>query len=294
MEPPRVAPHVASTSTAALIHDGLLSDDDGRSSSLSDIDERLESQLDDISPRIEKVVSEIDSEAETERIEDSPSRPRDRASIVLSAGAYGTSPSKLAQSTTYDDIDDDEVNGPEASPSKPPRDLKTNGVLDTTEKSGKDSTGSHQETSKKRKREGSNTNVSGESLEDEPLRKRRSSLTADAIEEEVAVDPTIDTPETESKQNDALSNDEAQEDHADDTRLPTLKGKKGKKGKRKGKKTKDSYDINNVTGMDNDDNVVIEDQADENDNGDAINANYDPEAAFKHEERTYLDVLEGK
>ena len=105
--------------------------DDDRSSSLSDIDEHMDhDQLDDSSPISQKLPAEIDSEAETERIDDSPNAVRTRKDIVLSAGGYENSPSKLAQSTTYDEMDvDDGVTLTEDSPSKPPRSTKSNGIV---------------------------------------------------------------------------------------------------------------------------------------------------------------------
>ena len=93
--------------------------DDGRSSSLSEIDDVSDHELSDYdSPKLEKAAPENDSEAETERVEDSPNNDRLKRNIVLSA-SNGPSPSKLAQSTTYDDVEDDEEHVADDSPSKP-------------------------------------------------------------------------------------------------------------------------------------------------------------------------------
>ncbi|EDN06115.1 predicted protein [Histoplasma mississippiense (nom. inval.)] len=71
--------------------------DDARSSSLSDLDDALDNDhLDIESPKLEKLASEIDSEAETERIEESPSHPRNRTNIVLNAANHEGKPVPMA------------------------------------------------------------------------------------------------------------------------------------------------------------------------------------------------------
>ncbi|EFR02072.1 hypothetical protein MGYG_05075 [Nannizzia gypsea CBS 118893] len=206
-------------------------DSDSRSSSLSDIDEALShGQLDDLSPRPSKFASEIDSEAETERIEDSPhhNRDRDKASIVLSGvGGVFASPSKLAQSTTYDqlnddnddnededDDDDDDAEDTEVSPSKPPRSVKTNGTGNGhafSEKEGdykSSKLSDSQETLsliKKRKRMNSTHDLAalardGEDGE-EPARKRRGSIALEpSADDESAYAPMVQSPEEEDEE----------------------------------------------------------------------------------------------
>ncbi|KAK2829870.1 hypothetical protein FQN49_007175 [Arthroderma sp. PD_2] len=213
----RFQPGSMSTSLADAI------DSDSRSSSLSDIDETLShGQLDDLSPRPSKFASEIDSEAETERIEDSPNhiRDRDKASIVLSGvGGVFASPSKLAQSTTYDELNDDEddeeeeAEDTETSPSKPGRSVKTNGngngSGNTFEKEVEfrtsklpDSHSTSQETLnliKKRKRMNSVhdlATVARDDDEEEPARKRRGSIAIEpSADDESNYPPAPQTPE---------------------------------------------------------------------------------------------------
>lgn len=199
-------------------------DSDSRSSSLSDIDETLShGQLDDLSPRPSKFASEIDSEAETERIEDSPhhNRDRDKASIVLSGvGGVFASPSKLAQSTTYDQLDeeenedeDDDAEDTEASPSKPQRSAKTNGTGNGNAHSEKESDFKSTKLSesqktlsliKKRKRMNSTHDLAALPQNDddgeEPARKRRGSIAVEpSAGDESAYPPVVQSPEEEDE-----------------------------------------------------------------------------------------------
>ncbi|EFW22164.1 hypothetical protein D8B26_001116 [Coccidioides posadasii str. Silveira] len=308
MEPPDSAgpePRLASGPVPPIIPDGLLSDDihdDERSSSLSDIDERLD-HLEDMSPKQEKPANEVDSEAETERIEDSPSRLRSHTSIVLSAGAYGTSPSKLAQSTTYEDLDEDDINEAENSPSKPPRDTRINGVSNASkevEEGTVNSQSAPQEAIGKKRKRGASVDEEEDMDDEEPLRKRRGSPSGDrtVIETEQESADT-NAPEMEPKKNEASSNDEVSpvnEDLTEDSRPSTFRGRKGKKGKRKAKKTKDTYDDmgENIPGEGNQVNGDEQLQEDE-ENGDGADGADDPEAALKLEESmkktTAMDVL---
>ncbi|KAM5457569.1 hypothetical protein MaudCBS49596_000766 [Microsporum audouinii] len=197
-------------------------DSDSRSSSLSDIDETLShGQLDDLSPRPSKFASEIDSEAETERLEDSPHhiRDRDKASIVLSGvGGVFASPSKLAQSTTYDQLNDDEddedeeAEDTEVSPSKPGRSVKTNGTgngnsfgekvgeLRSSKLSGSQDT---LNLIKKRKRMNSAHDlavVARDEDGEEPARKRRGSIAIEpSADDESTYPPAPQSPEEEEE-----------------------------------------------------------------------------------------------
>ncbi|RHZ51988.1 uncharacterized protein CDV56_104973 [Aspergillus thermomutatus] len=220
-----------------LLDDSLM--DDGRSSSLSDIDDVLENEPSDYeeSPKPEKLALENDSEAETERIEDSPNHFR-RTNIVVSS--YGPSPSKLAQSTTYDDAEDgDDVI--EDSPSKPRS--KPNGILESAEEIlGLEDSTLSESTGKKRKRPESGAELEGDSGdEDEPPQKRRGSVKSELSEppaDDIALSPEPIEEVIKANEEDTPADDLPESD------LPTApaKGRKGKKGKRKGRKTRDTAD----------------------------------------------------
>lgn len=218
--------------------DDPLMDDDGRSSSLSEIDDVSDNEPSDFEDPIKSdKPMENDSEAETERIEDSPHNIRKR-DIVLSAGSAGPSPSKLHQSTTLDDVDDDTLMADD-SPSKPRRSSKNNGLTDDIPILGDselpDSIG------KKRKRveigDGPAPDLGDQ---EEPIKKRRSSIKSDLS------DPIDDdTPLSPEPLDDtmAINDDGTPADDAPELDLPIaqpLKGKKGKKGKRKGRMALDA------------------------------------------------------
>ncbi len=77
--------------------------DDDRSSSLSDIEDGLDNEtLESTISAGLKGPTEIDSEAETERIDESPSKSQNQKDIFVSSGP---SPSKLAQSTSAADTE---------------------------------------------------------------------------------------------------------------------------------------------------------------------------------------------
>ncbi|PKX90943.1 uncharacterized protein P174DRAFT_375775 [Aspergillus novofumigatus IBT 16806] len=220
-----------------LLDDSLM--DDGRSSSLSDIDDVLDNEPSDYeeSPKPEKIAPENDSEAETERIEDSPNHFR-RTNIVVSS--YGPSPSKLAQSTTYDDAEDgdDQI---EDSPSKPRS--KPNGILESAEDIlGLEDSALSEGTGKKRKRPESGADLEGETGdEDEPPQKRRGSVKSELSEppaDDSALSPEPIEEVIKANEEDTPADDLPESD------LPTAptKNRKGKKGKRKGRKTRDTAD----------------------------------------------------
>ncbi|GIK07443.1 hypothetical protein Aspvir_003108 [Aspergillus viridinutans] len=220
-----------------LLDDSLM--DDGRSSSLSDIDDVLDNEPSDYeeSPKPEKLAPENDSEAETERIEDSPNHFR-RTNIVVSS--YGPSPSKLAQSTTYDDAEDgdDQV---EDSPSKPRS--KPNGILESAEEIlGLEDSTLSEGTGKKRKRPESGADLEGETGdEDEPPQKRRGSVKSELSDppaDDSALSPEPIEEVIKANEEDTPADDLPESD------LPTApaKNRKGKKGKRKGRKTRDAAD----------------------------------------------------
>ncbi|KAL2000937.1 hypothetical protein VTN02DRAFT_2453 [Thermoascus thermophilus] len=243
-EPAPVGPPAGADSAVAIDNQTLLVDeslmDDGRSSSLSELDvsEHEPSDMDEpLKP--ETATAEVDSEAETERIEDSPHNVRKR-NIVVSAG-YGTSPSKLAQSTTYDDIEDDA----DESPSKTRRSSKNNGFTALDDSAISESAG------KKRKRLESGDDTGTEAGEDEPLRKRRGSAKSDVAEEALDEAPLSPEPtEDVSKHNEVSHEGTPAVEEAQDLDVPPapVRGKKGKKGKRKGKKVKEADEEMEVGG----------------------------------------------
>ncbi|KAJ5479349.1 hypothetical protein N7530_004858 [Penicillium desertorum] len=156
--------------------DDPLIDDDGRSSSLSEIDDVSDNEPSDFEDPIksDKPV-ENDSEAETERIEDSPHNIR-KHDIVLSAASAGPSPSKLHQSTTLDDVDDEAL-VVDDSPSKPRRSSKNNGLTEDIPDLGDlGDSGLPNSLNKKRKHE-----TVPELGDEEPTKKRRSSIKSDLI-----------------------------------------------------------------------------------------------------------------
>ncbi|CAI7665070.1 unnamed protein product [Penicillium bialowiezense] len=207
--------------------DDPLMDDDGRSSSLSEIDDVSDNEPSDFEDPIKSDrPMENDSEAETERIEDSPHNIRKR-DIVLSAGSAGPSPSKLHQSTTLDDVDDDTLMADD-SPSKR-RSSKNNGLTDDIPDLGDselpDSIG------KKRKRVEIGDETTTEfGDEEEPIKKRRNSIKSDLS------DPIDDdTPLSPEPLDDtmAINDDDTPADDAPELDIavaPPLKGKKSKKG----------------------------------------------------------------
>lgn len=230
--------------------------DDGRSSSLSEIDDVSDDEPSDFedSTKPERQL-ENDSEAETERVEDSPHNVRQR-DIVISAGSAGPSPSKLHQSTTLDDVDDEEQVADD-SPSKPRRPSHKNGLTDDNPEL--DEVELPDSISKKRKRVDAADDTGTELGDDEPLKKRRSSINSDLsdpIDDDTPLSP-------EPIENPAVLNDE--EMPTDDVPEPDLpavqpKGKRGKKGKRRGRRAADANDEIEGGGAE----AVAEDIANEN------------------------------
>ncbi|OJJ99518.1 hypothetical protein ASPACDRAFT_121023 [Aspergillus aculeatus ATCC 16872] len=280
--PPGVNTTIANGEQSLLLDDSIMGDD--RSSSLSEIDDVSENIPSDYeSPRPERVAPENDSEAETERIEDSPNF-RSQTNIVVSAAAYEPSPSKLAQSTTYDDVEDEEEHAADDSPSKPrARINRINDVVDET--SGHEgSTLSIEGTGKKRKRLESGDELGTEIDEDDlPSQKRRGSVKSDLSDpppDDIALSPEPMEDPSKTIEEDTPA-DETPEltSHA----VPT-KGKRAKKGKRKGRKARDADDDmdNGIgdMGAEVDDNLAEDDTAERGEDVD------DSEAAAKIEEES--------
>ncbi|KAJ5732032.1 hypothetical protein N7493_003513 [Penicillium malachiteum] len=211
--------------------------DDGRSSSLSEIDDVSDNEPSDFEDSIKPERQlENDSEAETERIEDSPHNIRKRGDIVLSAASAGPSPSKLHQSTTLADVDDEEQIVDD-SPSKPRRSPinngLTDGIPDLDDLDLPDSAG------KKRKRVEAGDETGTELGDEEPVKKRRSSIKSDLS------DPMDDdTPLSPEPIEDPIApiDDELPVDDVPESDLPAppVKGKRGKKGKRRGRRAVDA------------------------------------------------------
>lgn len=234
--------------------------DDGRSSSLSEIDDVSDNEPSDFedSPKPDRQL-ENDSEAETERIEDSPHNIRKR-DIVLSAGSAGPSPSKLHQSTTLADVDDDEA-VVDDSPSKPRRSSHNNGItednIELEDVELPDSVG------KKRKRVEAGDETGTEMGEEEPLKKRRSSIKSDLSDPIDDDEPLSPEPIEEPLEDPtAVNDDELPADEVPESDLPAApsKDKTGKKGKRKGGKVTDADQEMEGAGVE----PSLEDVADDN------------------------------
>lgn len=215
--------------------------DDGRSSSLSEIDDVSDDEPSDFddSPKPEKQL-ENDSEAETERIEDSPHNIRKR-DIILSAGGGGSagpSPSKLHQSTTLDDVDDDQ-HPVDDSPSKPRRPSNNTAIddenADIEDVELPDSVG------KKRKRVEAGDETGTELGEDEPLKKRRNSIKSD-LSDPIDDDTPLSPEPMMDEEPAPLMDEELPVDDIPESELPAVppKGRRGKKGKRKARKFGDT------------------------------------------------------
>lgn len=260
--------------------------DDGRSSSLSDIDDVSDHELSDYeSPKFEKTEPDNDSEAETERVEDSPNNDRLKRNIVLSA-SQGPSPSKLAQSTTYDDVEDDEHIDETPSKSR----TKKNGITDAVEDAPDlEDSGLSEGPGKKRKRLGSPDETGTDFGDDEPLKKRRGSIKSDLSDpppDDIVLSP-IPMEEKPSKS----VEDQTPADDVPESDLPSVpsKTKKGKKGKRKGRRVRDADDETETGGTGDvdaaDDHLGEDDETvergDEPDEG---------EATARHEEECKLSL----
>ncbi|RAL07439.1 uncharacterized protein BO97DRAFT_251557 [Aspergillus homomorphus CBS 101889] len=280
--PPGMDSTITNGEQNLLLDDSIMGDD--RSSSLSEIDDVSENIPSDYeSPKPERVAPENDSEAETERIEDSPNF-RSKTNIVVSAAGYEPSPSKLAQSTTYEDVGDEEEHAADDSPSKPRARITriTEVVEETSGPEG--STISLEGAGKKRKRLESGDELGTELDEDDlPSQKRRGSVKSDLSDP--PPDDIVLSPEPMEDPSKPLEEDTP----ADETpelmshAVPT-KGKRAKKGKRKGRKARDADDdLENGAGemgAEADDNLGDDDTAERGEDVD------DGEAAAKMEEES--------
>lgn len=257
-----------------FLDDSLI--DDGRSSSLSEPDDVSDHELSPYgSPKL-KPVPENDSEAETERVEDSPHKKGNN--IILSA-SHGPSPSKLAQSTTYDDAEEDDEPVADDSPSKSR--TKKNGIAAAIDETPVLDDSTLSESGKKRKRLGSLDETGTDFGEDEPLKKRRGSIKSDLSDpppDDLILSPVpIEEPPKSNE-------DQTPADDVPESDLPSIpsKVKKGKKGKRKGRKVRDADEETEGGGIEGDDHLDDDDTAERADEPD------DTEAAAKQEEECKL------
>jgi hypothetical protein len=303
-----MAEPIASGGGANLFLEDPLGDDD-RSSSLSEIDDVSDNEpFSDEPLRLqENPVAEVDSEAETERLEDSPNHPRNLRNINLSStNRFENSPSKLAQSTTYDEVDEDDEQEMDETPSKARQLSKDNGVVAEDEEEEDDEEEEEEEDAvaddsakqllhsdavgKKRKRLQSAEDVEADFGDSEPLRKRRASLKSDQGDE-----PPTETPLSREGSEDASKHDISHKDNiadeGQDLDVPAVstRGKRGKKGKRKGRKAKDAdEDVENGDGALD----VTEDNLQEDEeNGEVAEDGDDADVAAKTEEESTLDHL---
>nr|OQO21901.1 hypothetical protein B0A51_10518 [Rachicladosporium sp. CCFEE 5018] len=196
--------------------------DDSRSSSLSEPDEDDEDMEDELEDEPDEVLSEIaapipgevDSEAETERLEETPEKQRKLAEST------GRTPSKLREATAVDT----QLSGP------PSPILVDAGAVSST---------STLAAGVKRKR--------SDAAEDSPLTSQDSDL--EESPRKRSREPTLDLPLEEelhaTVEDDVLGDDESHEvdaptPHVEDRVISKIaKGPKGKKGKQKGRKAKE-------------------------------------------------------
>lgn len=266
--------------------------DDGRSSSLSEIDDVSENELsDDELPQPQRTVpEEADSEAETERLEDSPNKLVPPRNIKLREGQFESSPSKLAQSTTYDEIDEDDDNELANTPSKngPSSKPNGNGISANSDVGAREKAERHHSppavTGQKRKHISAEEDADAEpGDENEPARKRRGSFADAEMPDATGAESLATREETEE-----AGVNEAQETANDENRdsLVTgiaIRGKRGvKRGKRKGRKARDVEDD-----LDNGDAATenTEDHLpDDEETGDLADDANDADVAAKSEE----------
>ncbi|KAJ5612652.1 hypothetical protein N7510_005846 [Penicillium lagena] len=261
--------------------------DDGRSSSLSEIDDVSDDEPSDLDEDLvepeKSSVLENDSEAETERIEDSPQHFRKR-DIVVSAGSVGPSPSKLHQSTTLDDFDD-ETPLADDSPTKT-RSSKNNGITD--DDPDLDDSELPDSVSKKRKRvdvgDDTGTEVGDE---EEPLKKRRSSIKSDLsdpIDDDTPLSPEPIEDPIVANEDDTLADDVPELD------LPIAQPstKKSKRAKRKGGRRARDVDEDTETGGAETaaDDVVDENLGEDEETAERVDEADDTETAAKAEEES--------
>jgi hypothetical protein len=295
-----------SNSSHDLLVDGSLVDD-GRSSSLSDI-EYVSSQepSDDelVLPKPDRGTAEIDSEAETERIDNSPrNNIRARKDIVVSASRLESSPSKLAQSTTYDNVEDDEDAELDDTPSKARRSSRNNNnVLEEFDEPPVSDDPSRflpprDLAGKKRKRFHSGEDTGTEAGEDGPLKKRRSSFKSDLGEDEAVVEPPLSPePVDDGLKLNEVSNRDTPADETPDRDISATPAasrvKKGKKGKRKGRRKEMDEDTDTGGVEPSAEGAPDDPLPDDEDAGEVGEEGDDAEAVAKSEEESkYLALF---
>ena len=219
----------------ANVSEDELSDVDG-SSSLSDIedkDEEPDQELDGSDEELSNVYDEEnDSEAETERLEESPNKIRTHQNVVLTTQndghIYNQSPSKLRSQLMPDhqdeEDDDDQLSDDEISLRQSPKSsLREEAEPPTAATSLEDSAGENKHVlstidveSRKRKR----SIMAGSGLGDDddgPLRKRKGSVVTSgdkyAVEDEDHADEEVDSSNPISGN---ISGDEEREEQEDE------------------------------------------------------------------------------
>lgn len=264
--------------------------DDGRSSSLSDIDDVSDHELSDYeSPKFDKMAPDNDSEAETERVEESPNSDRLKRNIVLSA-SHGPSPSKLAQSTTYDDVEDDDEHLDD-SPSKPR--AKKNGIAHAIEEEPDlEDSGLSEGPGKKRKRSGSLDDTGTDFGDDEHQKKRRGSLKSELSDpppDDIVLSPGPMEEEPPAK----TTEDQTPADDAPESDLPSIssKAKKAsKKSKRKGRRVRDADEETETGGGVGDGDAGDEHLGEDDETAERGEEADEGEAAAKQEEECKLKI----
>jgi hypothetical protein len=210
-------------------------DPDG-SSSLSEIEDKDGDQDDDGegSDELSNISGEEnDSEAETERLEDSPHKFRQQKDVVLSSNAknqvYEHSPSKLHKQITLDDDEEEEEEmlseddiSEDGSPKssahdeRDPEPVTTSTSLEDSSREDNNMLSVMEVDTRKRKRSIMAVNGLDED-NDEPLRKRTGSIMAPAEDYAIEDDPDDDVNGETSNPISGNISDEEGEAHKEDT-----------------------------------------------------------------------------
>ena len=309
---------------AANVSDDELSDvdvDGDGSSSLSEIEDKDDEPEQDPEGSDEELSNtyddENDSEAETERLEESPNKIRTHKDLVLSTQdddqIYNHSPSKLHNQIIPGDQDDededdplsdDEISlreSPKSSVHGDPEPTTAATSLEDSAGEGKQLLSAIDADTRKRKR----SIMAGSGLSDdadEPLRKRTGSIMTPgdeyAVEDEERRDEEIDTSnpisgnisgdEREEQEDDAVEEAEdpitAEEEAPEAIETPTSPKRRGRKKK---KVIENGTTRDEGTGTSADDDAVVNGE-DEPQNGDEeaaeVEGDDEAEAALKNEE----------
>jgi hypothetical protein len=209
--------------------DSDMIDDDDRSSSLSDIEDEAESPNDETLLQMDPP-TEADSEAETERIDNTPNKMGRSKKMVLNTNPFEPSPSKLAQAVEPESGDEDDSDSAISSPLASTRDSVNGDIADGEEEMNEevDDTIMQQQTinGKKRKRSLLDGDELADSAKGRSRRQRTGSVQSDTsiAQEAVSEDGSLSSREgtlepTEAKA-DVLNGDEVNEDRAETEQEP--------------------------------------------------------------------------